>query len=413
VNLEELKKHWNRFGDDDPLWAVLSDDAKRGGRWDVEEFFRTGREQLCCALGHAVALPVPTRLTRYLEELVRSTEGGTEKPGQLHEQALTDHFFNLFMSKDPEPRARKGKALDFGCGVGRITRALSSFFEEVHGVDIAPSMVEQARRLAGPDSGCTFYVNDSQDLGLFETGAFDFVFSVLVLQHMEPVYSMRYVRELVRVLSTGGILCFQLPSEPAIPPPRPSQGLTTIDHPLPDAGFRAELTVLDSPDLTFEPGAELSIKVRVKNNSECGWPALGQAGFKYQIQLGNHWLSAAGKLLTRDDVRVPLPKDLAPGEDVVLELKTTVRQRHGDYFLELDMVQEEVAWFAERGSRTIRIPVRVVLHAGSDEFVPAMDMFGVPQEEVISHIESSGGRLLRLEESYYLGWRYLQYYATK
>lgn len=34
------------------------------------------------------------------------------------------------------------RALDFGCGAGRLTQALAGYFEEVCGIDIAPSMIE-------------------------------------------------------------------------------------------------------------------------------------------------------------------------------------------------------------------------------------------------------------------------------
>ena len=42
---------------------------------------------------------------------------------------------------------RRDRALDFGCGVGRLTRALGTRFESALGVDISAGMIEQARRL--------------------------------------------------------------------------------------------------------------------------------------------------------------------------------------------------------------------------------------------------------------------------
>src|ERR1700682_912533 len=36
--------------------------------------------------------------------------------------------------------------LDFGCGVGRLTQGPASYFASVRGVDIAPSMIELAKR---------------------------------------------------------------------------------------------------------------------------------------------------------------------------------------------------------------------------------------------------------------------------
>ena len=41
MELERLQEHWNAFGEQDPLWAILTEPGKRGGAWDLEEFFGT------------------------------------------------------------------------------------------------------------------------------------------------------------------------------------------------------------------------------------------------------------------------------------------------------------------------------------------------------------------------------------
>ena len=54
-------------------------------------------------------------------------------------------------------------------------------------------------------------LNARDDLSIFADGAFDFVFSFLVLQHMPPPLAESYLREFVRVLKPGGIGYFQMP----------------------------------------------------------------------------------------------------------------------------------------------------------------------------------------------------------
>lgn len=45
-------------------------------------------------------------------------------------------------------------ALDFGCGVGRLTQALAAHFDEVTGVDISPSMIKLAKKYSRHGDGC-------------------------------------------------------------------------------------------------------------------------------------------------------------------------------------------------------------------------------------------------------------------
>ncbi len=109
------------------------------------------------------------------------------------------------------PLQRK-RALDFGCGVGRATRALAPHFGEVLGVDISETMIARARELHADRAGCTFLLNDTPDLRRFEDGCFDMVYSRIVLQHQpDDVAIERYLSEFVRLLEPSGLLVFQLP----------------------------------------------------------------------------------------------------------------------------------------------------------------------------------------------------------
>jgi SAM-dependent methyltransferase len=107
---------------------------------------------------------------------------------------------------------RRERALDFGCGAGRLSRALGRYYGEVLGLDIAPSMIELARSLHREHDHCRFAVNERDDLSDLPDASFDLVLTLLVLQHMRPEYALRYVREFVRVLRPGGVLVMQVPS---------------------------------------------------------------------------------------------------------------------------------------------------------------------------------------------------------
>ena len=115
----------------------------------------------------------------------------------------------------PQQRER---ALDFGCGLGRITRALAQHFDEAVGVDISEDMVRRAQELNADVPGASFVVNVAGDLARFDDAAFDLVFSSIVLQHVPDRSAIeRYVAEFCRVVRPGGLVMFQLPSHiPAI-----------------------------------------------------------------------------------------------------------------------------------------------------------------------------------------------------
>jgi ubiquinone/menaquinone biosynthesis C-methylase UbiE len=102
-------------------------------------------------------------------------------------------------------------ALDFGCGVGRLTAALADHFGTVTGLDIAEPMLARARDLLADSRRCTFVRNDRPDLRLFPDGSFDLVYSSLVLQHMPHSVAAGYLREFVRVVRPGGAIVIVVP----------------------------------------------------------------------------------------------------------------------------------------------------------------------------------------------------------
>ena len=165
------RRAWNDWGLIDPLWAILTEPDLKHGRWDLEQFWRLGEDEITRVMSTAATLGYP---------------------------------------------AGNAAALDFGCGVGRLTRAMTGHFSHCTGVDVAETMIEQARRLIDRPA-CTFLVNETNDLAWFEDSTFDFVYSALVLQHLPTVEMIRaFIAEFLRVLKPDGLLAFQLPTR--IPP---------------------------------------------------------------------------------------------------------------------------------------------------------------------------------------------------
>lgn len=167
-DIEKLKSHWDRLGKEDPLWAILSHPSKVGGKWEINEFFSTGKLEISQLMEEIESLPI-----------------------------LSINYL---------------KALDFGCGVGRLTSALSDYFEEVVGIDISPSMIDLARELNRGNRKCAFINNIRPDLVKINDKSIDFVYSNITLQHIPPSAIVAYIKEFLRIVKNGGLVVFQLPS---------------------------------------------------------------------------------------------------------------------------------------------------------------------------------------------------------
>jgi SAM-dependent methyltransferase len=103
-----------------------------------------------------------------------------------------------------------GRALDFGCGLGRVVRAMSTRFEACVGLDVSSRMVERARELNADRPNCAFVVGCVRDLAR-ERASFDFVYSRLVLQHLSRRAAVGAIAGLVEAARPGGLVVFQVP----------------------------------------------------------------------------------------------------------------------------------------------------------------------------------------------------------
>jgi SAM-dependent methyltransferase len=167
TSLKEIQVNFEGFAQADPLWAICTDSQKRGRRWSKEQFFATGELEI-------------NRVMEYLRSIGLSP-------------------------------LKTDVALDFGCGVGRLTGALSQYFDRCCGVDISPTMIQLARDFHGDNPRCSFWLNEVDDLRLFSDGYFGFIYTSITLQHIPAHYVQKYLLELIRVLKAGGIFVFQIP----------------------------------------------------------------------------------------------------------------------------------------------------------------------------------------------------------
>jgi SAM-dependent methyltransferase len=333
---DESRSVWEHLGATDPMWAVLTVPAKRGGRWGAEEFFSTGLVD-----------------ARLITDLLARNE------------------------------LELGKSIvDFGCGLGRLTKAFAELGHRVLGIDIAESMIDGARSYHHGDDRVAFTSYSGGLLPLADNSV-DGVVSLRVLQHIPPGAKLLALAELVRVTREGGVVVVQLVDA------KPRRRLSERDS-------RAWIEVLRAPR-ELRPGGRCSVRVRVTNTGGAEWSAGAD------IKLANHWLRDGCRVVL-DDGRTPLPHTLAPGQCVHLDLVVRAPDAPGEHILRLDMVQEFVRWFADAGSPSTDLPVRIGETSGEPPSPPAEEpgsagikMYPIPDALVRDVVEWLGAEVVVAE----------------
>lgn len=119
--------------------------------------------------------------------------------------------------------------------------------------------------------------------------------------------------------------------------------------------------------LKINAGESLTIAVTVENVSTVTWQETTYSG----IRLGNHWLNEKNEVICWFDGIANLDRDLLPNSVINLWLKVTAPDRPGFYKLELDLVEEGITWFKDRGSETniVEIEVRSSANNVSDKSI--------------------------------------------
>ena len=87
----------------------------------------------------------------------------------------------------------------------------------------------------------------------------------------------------------------------------------------------------------------------VRNESAATWRAAD--GFA----VGYHIFDPSSGTLIVDGPRMPLPRDLAPGESAAIKLHVELPSEPGQYRVFVSAMQENVCWLYERGAKFLAI----------------------------------------------------------
>jgi 2-polyprenyl-3-methyl-5-hydroxy-6-metoxy-1,4-benzoquinol methylase len=135
------------------------------------------------------------------------------KPENLSEESLAaffdsgrEHVARLMeIVREFRPQFMPRMAVDFGCGVGRITVPLAKISSRVLAVDISKPMLDEAKKNCakrGVDN--VRFMTTAEFLRLPDASA-DFLHSFIVLQHVPPAKGHELVEKLIATLEEGGI----------------------------------------------------------------------------------------------------------------------------------------------------------------------------------------------------------------
>lgn len=167
---EHIDQTWQHLGDTDPYWSVLTSAEYRGkpAQEDIDRFFASGKAEV-------------------------------------------ERLFNSFAREGIRPRS--GVCVEYGCGLGRVTRYLAEHFERVVGVDISASHLALAEKLAtAAHVGGVQWTHLESLESLESLPETDFIYSMIVLQHNPPPVIERIIATFARILKPGGIAHFQVPT---------------------------------------------------------------------------------------------------------------------------------------------------------------------------------------------------------
>ena len=169
--LAHTERTWTRLGDEEPHWSVISAERFRQDQVD----------------GHRA-------------EFYASGQGDV-------------NTFLAFLARNRVDAHHITRVLEFGCGLGRITRYLAETFEQVVGMDISPSHLRQADTYLRANGLAKVELQRVQSLADIDGPAdMDAIFSVIVLQHNPPPAIVSILERLLRRLRPGGVAYFQVPT---------------------------------------------------------------------------------------------------------------------------------------------------------------------------------------------------------
>lgn len=168
---DHVQRSWQQLGETEPHWSVVVSEDYRQSNLHAHKdaFYRTGKQHV----------------------------------GQLFGSLERNHVLHAGFKT----------CVDYGCGVGRITRHLANHFENVIAYDVSASHLKCAADYLTEECVSNVSLRQIKHVrDIEELPKVDVAYSMLVLQHNPPPVMAFIIQGLIRSLNPGGIAFFQVPT---------------------------------------------------------------------------------------------------------------------------------------------------------------------------------------------------------
>ncbi len=116
--------------------------------------------------------------------------------------------------------------------------------------------------------------------------------------------------------------------------------------------LRAEFSLRDSLPRQVAPGAKFAVKLDIRNTGDTLWLS-GQTVRAGVVMPGVKILNESGETVVELHGQPMLPRAVAPGQSIALDIQITAPQKTGTYTVKIDLVDQHICWFEERGSQPL------------------------------------------------------------
>ena len=123
--------------------------------------------------------------------------------------------------------------------------------------------------------------------------------------------------------------------------------------------FRADI-VCEDPRRVLSAGQIQGFRFLIRNISGTEWPSVGDMDGSHAVMLQSRWIQPDGSSVADNEIEQHLPYDIEPGDTVGMALSVRAPSEPGSYYLEVDLVQKQVARFGERGSAPYKAAVEII-----------------------------------------------------